>query len=133
MTENILFAVSWMLVGLIWVVQLVLYPAFHFVSEEQFPAFHRHHTTSIILIVMPLMLAELALTACQALQTMAFFEWVPLVMVAGIWACTFFVSVPLHQALSQGRNHTKINRLIRTNWIRTLLWTMKGIWITWNM
>ena len=55
------FAVSWALFGLIWTVQLVHYPAFRYIQEGQFTAFQHFHMQGITLIVLPLMLAELAL------------------------------------------------------------------------
>jgi hypothetical protein len=41
-----------------------------------------------------------------------------------IWACTFFVSVPLHGQLGAGGLDVNvIDQLVRTNWVRTLAWT----------
>jgi hypothetical protein len=51
------------LVGLVWVVQLVHYPAFLYVADEQFSDFHQLHTRQITWVVLPLMGAELSLSA----------------------------------------------------------------------
>jgi hypothetical protein len=38
---------------------------------------------------------------------------------------TFLVSVPLHNLLQKERNSKIIERLILTNWPRTILWTLR--------
>ncbi len=43
-----------------------------------------------------------------------------------IWISTFLLSVPNHAKLAKGKDDTHINRLINTNWIRTVLWTVKA-------
>lgn len=120
------------LIGLIWIVQLVHYPSFHFIAEIDFSAFHGHHTRSITWIVLPLMLGELALgfyLAAQANWAMSYL-W-PFVMVVLLWLSTFLVQVPLHNALGAGKDPALIDRLVQTNWWRTALWTIKGLWLTW--
>ncbi len=42
-----------------------------------------------------------------------------------IWAATGLFSVPAHSKLEKSKNDEAINKLILTNWIHTILWTMK--------
>ncbi|MFK7933594.1 MAG: hypothetical protein AB8G22_08785 [Saprospiraceae bacterium] len=131
MTELILLTVSWALVGLIWTIQLVHYPSFHYIDPAEFSAFHQHHTNSITLIVLPLMFAELGLSAYLAYQYN--FSWqylLPLFIVLAIWASTFLISVPLHNQLATVKNELLIKKLVDTNWIRTVLWTGKAVLIS---
>ena len=122
-------ATSWALFGLIWTVQLVHYPSFRYVPD--FTDFHGHHTHSISLIVAPLMVAELAVSAWMAYRTDAAFTWlVPLMLVLAIWAITFFRAIPLHEALGRLRDDAIIESLIAINWPRTLLWTLKAVWVS---
>ncbi len=124
-------ATSWALFGLIWTIQLSHYPSFRFVDEDQFSVFHLHHTRSITLVVMPLMLLELGLVFWQNYQTNWSWIWVvPLVLVLLIWASTFFISVPLHTQLEGGKNLDVIKKLVDTNWIRTILWSVKVGWVS---
>ena len=44
-----------------------------------------------------------------------------------IWLVTFFISVPQHNILSHGYNQIALDTLIRTNWIRTILWSLRLI------
>lgn len=131
-------AISWALFGLIWMVQLVHYPSFRYISD--FQAFHVHHTSSISLIVGPLMLAELAVSVYLAWSSNFQWQWLlPLLMVLLIWANTFFQAVPLHEKLAQqavaGTDSIamkeQIEALIRVNWPRTILWTLKALWLSW--
>jgi len=123
--------ISWLLVGLIWVIQLVHYPTFDFISTDNFLAFHQHHTRSITFIVMPLMLGELGLAFYLAQQQKWTLIWlIPLSLVLLIWLSTFLIQVPLHNQLGIGKDSTVIKRLVQTNWIRTILWTLKAIWIS---
>lgn len=124
-------AISWTLVGLIWVIQLVHYPTFKYIDESQFLTFHQHHSQSISIIVLPLMLAELALSFYLAFQQ----NWqyptlIPLLLVIFIWLSTFIIQVPVHQQLGSGKNLVLIKKLVMTNWIRTILWTAKAVWIS---
>ena len=52
-------AATGFLTGLIWVVQLVVYPGFAHVAPAAFPAFHRAYTRTITFLVGPSMLLEL--------------------------------------------------------------------------
>ena len=45
--------------GVIWVIQIVHYPSFHFIEKELYTAFQKFHMNKISIIVIPIMLAEL--------------------------------------------------------------------------
>jgi hypothetical protein len=122
---------SWALVGLIWTIQLVHYPSFSFVAEDQFLEFHRHHTRSITWVVMPLMLVELALAFYLAADYQWGWQWLSLlIIVLLLWALTFFFAVPLHNQLGLGKNEIIIQKLVSANWPRTILWTIKALWLS---
>jgi len=122
---------SWMLVCLIWLIQLVHYPSFSFIDSNEFDNFHQHHTSSITWIVIPLMLSELILSFYLAYKT----NWqliylVPLTLVILIWLSTFFIQIPIHNILSNGKDLGEIKKLVNTNWFRTILWTAKSLWLS---
>lgn len=125
-------AISWGLFVLIWMVQVVHYPSFAYIDAKQFEAFHQHHTRSISYIVLPLMLLELGIAGILALQhTFHWTYFVPLGFVLLIWASTFLIQVPDHNSLAAGKELSKIKHLVETNWIRTILWTLKAFWLWW--
>ena len=125
--------ISWGLVVLIWIIQLVHYPSFHYIDPSKFAAFHKHHSSSITIIVMPLMLAELFISFFLAYKSgFAPIESTALAMVIGVWLSTFLIQIPLHDQLSDGNDPTIVTKLVNTNWIRTILWSCKAILLTWG-
>ncbi|MCA8832316.1 hypothetical protein [Hymenobacter pini] len=134
------FALAAYLTGLIWTVQLVHYPGFAHVAADKFPVFHRQHANRISWVVMGPMLLELALAGWLAWQAPAWWgaaRWGQLLLVLVAWAGTFGLSVPFHNRLSaHGYNYVAIDGLVRTNWPRTLAWTLRtGLlgWLLWRV
>lgn len=119
------------LLGLIWTIQLVHYPAFHYIEKERFVEFSQMHTTKITLFVMPLMLIEML----SSILGLYFFKTSLWMVFFGLnilnWTITFFISVPCHNILAMGKNEKVINKLVKTNWLRTLIWSVKVI-ILWK-
>ena len=116
------------LVGLIWTIQLLHYPAFSFVRESHFLEFHQQHSQRITFLVGPLMVAELA--SAVGLVWLNFENallWVNLSGVLLIWGCTFFISVPIHNSLAERFDVLQIRKLVLTNWFRTTLWSARLI------
>ena len=77
------------MVGVIWVIQLLHYPSFHFINDQKYIEFQYFHMQRISFIVVPVMLFELT----SALLLAYFFESsltiILLALVLGIWAFTF--------------------------------------------
>lgn len=127
----ILLSSSWGLFVLIWLIQIVHYPSFRYIDATQFDSFHNHHTNMITLIVLPLMLCELMNVLWVTYKTS--FSSIFLLLsgiVFIIWLTTFLVSVPLHGQMVQFKNAAAIEKLIATNWIRTIFWTVKVVIVT---
>lgn len=119
-------AITSSLVTLIWLIQLMHYPSFRYVEPAEFKAFHQHHSFSISLVVIPLMLAEVALSLYFLSQGAPASVWAGLCVLVA-WGSTFLLQVPEHTKLAEGFAITAINRLIHTNWLRTFAWTAKLI------
>lgn len=118
------------LTGLIWTVQMVHYPAYHYISLEKFQAYQEFHTKWITPVVAPFMILELITAFLILAQSGSFFNplWgLNFLGVVLLWIVTFFVSVPAHNILIQGFNSNAIDYLIQTNWIRTFLWSIRTI------
>jgi hypothetical protein len=49
------------------------------------------------------------------------------VLIAIVWVSTFFVQIPIHAKLLAGYDGALQRRLVVTNWIRTLAWTVRGV------
>ncbi len=118
------------LVGLIWVVQILVYPAMANVGADGYATYHNLHTSRITPIVAPAMILELltaiylAFAAFEAIDYRYF--WVGLALVLIIWLSTFLVQVPLHEKLGAGFDVDVQRKLVQTNWIRTIAWSLRG-------
>lgn len=119
------FAADIAMAMLIWLVQLVIYPAFRAIVPDRFSDWHHQYMKTISLIVVPLMLLQ---AVCHGLLTVlepSLMQWIANAALAGAWVVTFTFSVPCHQTLQQsGYRIETINRLTRTNWLRTLFWSL---------
>src|SRR4051812_11208969 len=122
------FASTWVLVGLIWVIQVVIYPQFLRIGEKEFVRFHFGHCVRIGLLIAPLLVVEF-ITAIgllyQGHREPAFVASVSLIPVN--WLSTAIFQAPIHVRLMGGLDATVIRRLIRSNWLRTLTWTARGV------
>lgn len=119
------------MLGVIWVIQVVHYPLFAGVGTEGFADYEGAHTRRITWVVMPTMLVELGTAAILAVgplepldRTLA---WVGLGLVALVWASTALLQVPLHGRLSRGFDPKAHAQLVATNWIRTAAWSARGV------
>ena len=120
-------AVSWGLLILIWLVQLIIYPGFHRITSDDFISYHRWYVIRISAVVLPLMIAELGITIRWVLSSddsPASVSTIFLVFI--IWLSTFALQVPIHNRLKKGKDSTQIQRLVTTNWIRTAAWSLKA-------
>lgn len=114
------------LAGLVWFVQLVHYPLFARVPEEGFAGYEREHTRRTTWIATPLMVVEAACAALLAVVEPQLLTAAGLLLVGGVWASTFLVQVPCHRLLAEGWDADAHRRLVRSNWLRTGMWTVRG-------
>lgn len=124
-------AATWFMVGLIWTIQSVHYPLFARVGGADLIAYENEHATR--------MLRLLAVPAGLEISTGAVLVWIRpagvglwLVLVSGvllvaIWTITAFVQVPLHRRLGDQPDGSVVQLLVRSNWLRTGLWTVRGM------
>ena len=127
------------LTGIIWLVQIVHYPLFKFVGDQNYKEFHQSHMNWISFVVAPTMIVE-AVTAGLIIfypppSVQNWQLWAGLILVAIIWASTFFLQVPLHEKLANGFDQSTHSALVNTNWIRTIAWTLRAaliLWLAWD-
>ncbi len=116
--------------GVIWLVQCVHYPLLRHVGSEGFTDYHHRHVTAIFPVVaLPMVIEGIAAT-WLAFQPPAGVSrwalWGGLVCVLTAFGVTALISVPCHDRLAQGFNGATLERLVQTNWWRTLAWTLHG-------
>lgn len=123
------------LVGLIWLVQMVSYPLFARVGVTAFASYHTAHARRITFVVGPLMVGELTGAVAGAVVVSSALPrevaWLGAGLAVAAWLLTLFVSVPNHQILAGGFDIRAHRRLVATNWLRTGVWTLRGIILLW--
>ncbi|MCY2973968.1 MAG: hypothetical protein NTW52_04780 [Planctomycetota bacterium] len=121
---------TFVMVGVIWLVQLVHYPLMSFVDESRFSDFEQMHRAKIFWIVAPAMLVEgiTGLWLAMSLPRNGRRVWIRfgLFLLAVIWLSTAFIQIPLHEALQTKFLQSDLDRLVATNWLRTIAWSIRG-------
>jgi hypothetical protein len=124
-----------MMVGIIWFVQLVHYPLFARAGADGFGWYAAAHARWTTWVVAPPMLVELVtsflLLGWRPVVVPLLVVWGGIALTLLLWGSTIFVQVPLHTALAQGWHPPTHRRLVRSNWFRTLLWTVRGVLVLW--
>ena len=114
--------------GLIWMVQLVHYPAFRFVEVGQFKKFQNFHSERITWIVAPVMAIELVTASILLFldHKSLLAQW-NAASVLLLWLLTAIVSVPIHNQLARSHSKVAVEKLILTNWPRTIVWSARSV------
>ncbi len=121
-------AVSWGLLILIWLVQIIIYPGLARIPSDDFVKYHAWYVARITMVVLPLMICEIIIAiAWFFLQDNLFYPIVAGGLIILVWCSTFTFQVPIHKSLKAGKDKSKIRRLVATNWIRTVAWSIKAV------
>jgi hypothetical protein len=141
MTAAILAAqaiASAVMAGIVWFVQLVHYPLFARLPPTGSAAWCAEHRRITPRVVLPPMLVEagtalwLAAAPPPAVGRPA--ALVGLALVAVAWASTLFVQMPLHARLGrEGAAAATVAALVRSNWLRTAVWTARAALAAWML
>ena len=121
--------------GVIWLVQIIHYPLFSDVGNANFSSYEKRHTATMTWVVAPPMLIEGV--------TGVLLFWFPpaglsegpilagLVGLGIIWLSTALIQVPCHEKLTRGFDPVIHKRLVITNWLRTIAWSLRGVLVLW--
>ncbi len=118
------------LVGVIWIIQLVQYPFFSEVHKDNFPKYHAAHTFWITPVVAPAMIVELVTSILIIFYAPVNIDpkllYFGLFLTIIVWLSTFFIQIPMHNKLALGFDAQAHKTLVNSNWIRTLAWSVRG-------
>lgn len=123
---------SWMMIGIIWFMQLVHYPLYAKIKEG-FIEYEKSQIRRVSFLVGPIMLIEaitsivLVGVAPTGIQTIL--AALSLIILIFIWISTLLFLMGQHQKLSIRFSKKILHVLIISNWIRAILWTIKGLLI----
>ena len=125
-------ALTWAMVGFAWTIQLVQYPMMALVPPEAFPAFESVHQRRVVRVLAVFGVAEVVTAGWLFLAPGTLPRAALLVagmVLAVIWIATGAYFAPLHGRLALGFDAALHKRLVITNWIRTVLWTLRGVMV----
>ena len=115
------------MVGIIWVIQLLHYPTFHFIKESDYVEFQHFHMQRISFIVVPAMILELLSAFMLVYYIRSNLLNLGLIILLVIWLITFVFFTKLHQSLLGGYDKIIVDKLVQINWSRTILWSLRLI------
>jgi len=122
MEINLSLLVDTVFLYLIWVIQLVIYPSFKYISDQNFSKWHKNYCNIIGFFVIPLMLFQLIESVILVIDFRGILNFAVVIIT---WALTFTVFVHIHKKLSnEGNKKDIINTLLRLNWLRVFLWSL---------
>ncbi len=121
------------LMGLIWCIQCCHYPMFERLPPERFQESLEWHGQRIAPLVAPLMLVELLCASWLSVHCPGGFTRLGMLIVALLWLSTGLIQVPLHSRLSRERHLPSLQWLVRSNWLRTLGWSLRGLLALWML
>lgn len=122
---------SWVMVGLIWFVQIVHYPLLSIVPIQAASSVAEEHQRRTAWVVMLPM-------AVQGFTSLGLMRWIPNgvswwlpwangVCVAIALASTVLLSVPRHARMAANPDEKVGRELVLTNWPRTIAWSASGV------
>jgi uncharacterized membrane protein len=127
-------AAAWFMTGLIWFVQIVHYPLFDRVGAREASKYCIDNRRLTTFVVVPVMLFEGAMSAALVWLLPATLKpaaWAGVAMLLALWVSTAVIHVPQHARLGKGFDASVHRRLVASNWLRTTLWTARGIVALW--
>ena len=126
---DLIFCVNIFLVSLIVITQIVSYPLFLRVGRSDFLGYHKFYTKQISYVVVLPMVLELFLSIYVLTIDVNWLTFTNITLLSVVWLSTFIIQVPIHNSLSVEYSGELVSQLIKTNWLRTSVWTVKLILI----
>lgn len=124
-------AATLFLTGLIWFVQAVHYPLFAQVGSQGYAAYQSEHmsrTTRVVALPMVVeLLAAVALLWLAPAQVPPILPRAGALLLAVIWLSTALLQVPAHDRLTAGWDAAHGKRLVGSNWVRTVAWSIRSM------
>ena len=121
-----LFVSSFMF-GLIVTTQLVTYPLFSSINNSGFTKYHVNYVNKISKVAGPAMIMELIIASFLLYNFGNLSSKLIFLITILIFLSTLLIQVPIHDRIKYQANNFLFKKLVMTNWIRTLLWSLKCI------
>lgn len=120
------------IVIVVWLAQVIMYPCLAHIEKNDFVAWHKAYCTRISFFVVPLLCGQAVTVGVLIYLDPDMRNTLSAMIILLCWLSTFGLSVPCHNQLQEaGKDLSVIRKLVWTNLIRTLLWSivfMIGVW-----
>lgn len=117
---------SLFMAGICWFVQIVHYPLFLAIELKDFPKYERKNFVTAFITV-PTMVIEMATGLYLLYHNINLMHFLNIGFLGLIALSTVIFQVPIHLKLSKNATTKLINKLVLTNWIRTISWTIRVV------
>ena len=128
-------SVTLIMFSAIWFVQLAYYPLLKFVGRKEFARYETEYVKRIMPFAILMLLLELItgilLLWIRPVNVSFINVLIGVLLLAIIWMSTFLIQLPLHKKLRRGFNKNTHDLILKTNWIRTIAWTLRAILMIW--
>jgi len=130
-------ALSFYNVGIIWLMQVHVYPLFKLVGEDEWTAYHTahwHRIWGVVFVPAGLtLLGTILLMFFRPEGVSGWSFWLGLGIQVVLYALTAVVWAPMQVRLSEGgRFHPRVHEtLLRTHWGRVVLITLYALLVLW--
>ena len=125
------FVATCLMTGVIWFVQWVHYPLLASVPVDravETAIEHQRRTGQVLAIPMAVEgFTTLGLLISRPESVQIFWPWFGAVLLAVALGSTVFVSVPLHAKMATNPTADVGRRLVVTNWLRTVAWSLRAV------
>ena len=125
------FVATCLMTGVIWFVQWVHYPLLAKVPVDravETAIDHQRRTGQVLAIPMAVEgFTTLGLLIIRPESVHIFWPWFGAVLLAVALGSTVFVSVPLHAKMATNPTADVGQRLVVTNWPRTIAWSLRAV------
>lgn len=118
------FSATLFMCGICWFVQIVHYPLFSEIAEEDFPKYERKNFRTAW-VVGPAMFLELSSALWLLFLSHNYIFLINTIWLGFIWLSTAAVQMPLHRKLAKQYKQRNKHLLVQTNWIRTIFWSLR--------
>ena len=125
------FVATCVMTGVIWFVQWVHYPLLATVSVDraiETAVNHQRRTGQVLALPMAVEgVTTLWLLVSRPDAVSLILPWTSAVLLAVVLGSTVFISVPLHAKMATNPTADVGQRLVVTNWPRTIAWTARTV------
>ncbi len=120
--------------GAIWLSQLSSYPLLVYVGRKNFIKYeheHIHRISSVAwFIIYVELITAILLFFMQNNLILASIFFIGLLLILIIYLATSFIQYPIHMKLEHGFDKKLHSKLVNSNWIRTIAWTIRALLLT---